>query len=43
VIVRFVDIGGIDDHQCLNFSFINLLLVVNQSESVFLFEVTVGQ
>ena len=21
VIVRFVDIGGIDDHQCLNFLF----------------------
>jgi len=37
VIVRFVDIGGIDDHDCLNFSFHNerknngniILLVLN--------------
>jgi hypothetical protein len=29
VIVRFIDIGGNDDHQCLNFLFISILL--NQS------------
>jgi hypothetical protein len=27
VIVLFVDIGGIDDHHCLKFLFIKLLLV----------------
>ena len=25
MIVRFVDIGGIDDHHCLNFLFIGAL------------------
>ena len=28
MIVRFVDIGGIDDHHCLNFLFITLLTIV---------------
>jgi hypothetical protein len=35
-VIRFVDIGGIDDHQCLNFLFIkNNETLFNVNEQIF--------
>ena len=33
MIICFVDIGGIYDHHCLNFLFINILLCKNECVS----------